>query len=1777
MSTARSTAPVIQGPDSTSNRSDAVGATAHAAEPPSAVQTAHAAPVSPSSPAAGASLVPPGAPRRLRRDETPAASVDDAEADLAQPETAAEPPETSAACVAPEASSQATALDGETSGDCAIPPAAANEEGRQAVPWVVMGLTLAGAALASDGGGGKGGAAPMPPALPGGDLPPRPPEPSHPTPLPPTRPDDTQQPGATSPQPGEPAAPQDPGHTEGPAQPQDPGHADDPVRPQDPGPTDDPAHPQDPGHTDEPIDPQEPGHTDDPINPQDPGHDDDPVHPQDPGHTDDPIDPQDPGHTDDPINPPDPGHTDDPINPPDPGHIDDPADPQDPVQPPDPVVPPEPIPLPPPLTLQLARDTGHSDADAITNDATIAVTGLAADATWEYSLDNGQTWRTGTGDAIAASVFGSDGAMTVLARQSNAGGTSGTTTLDFTLLTRMQDLDLLPTVGVQTTSTRTVDRDTFSTGVALTEDTFPLASRDVHELRLRIGGDDLDLANDRLLLDRTLKLDEDAHADDVVIGGLGNMAYRYDSATRTLAIGRTDGGPLSGEEAAFVTNGIRLYNAQARPHEGDRLLWLSAVDVAGNVSRESAIQVTVDLRVPSLDLNGAAAGLDTDVVTTSLAQPLSLWSTGSVLTHANPDATFRSVQVQLSGSAIGRDDMLSSTDGGNVTAIGSGATHFTVAGTEWRSVQAGDTLVFLLADGSEASTAQTQAMLASLTLQNTAAAPLQGARSYTITVVDHLDRTATATSTISYDTVGTVIDLNSREPGLDQSIAVTPGAPMAFAIGSPTRITVADDTAVVHLTLKFTSSVSGAFATDATRRELFGFIPAGSPDDLSRMYDLGKGNMAMDLGATLPGLRLFMEFNAVAGEPPTVTISSRPLEDPQIPFTPEQVVQILNALYYRCEANTATGSRTIEITATDRAGNVSAVAARTLIDVRTPDTPVVTLDRAGDSGLHNNDGVTAANGSDTAPLRLTGFAKAGSTVTVFDDRDADGSAGTGEMLGTAVAGSDGRWSLAYTGTALSDGAHRFVATADGRTSAACQVTIDTQSPPSLLTMGHALAPRPLLSGTTDANMAVTVEVDTDNDLSNGYEVRYATRSDATGHWAVDTATAKPASGLAHEFAIGDTVQVKASTADLAGNITVRTGSGSVAASMYSISDSHVIEGTSGSRDMVFMVTRSGDLTDAGSVRYALDRNASSASDLATDSGQDFQGIDSGEVRFEAGESSKMIRFSVSGDYYREVNEKLVVRLEAPAKGEISDGVGIGNINEIDINRLQAAYGLRDLNPRQNDFAIRVRRSSDNAEQDIGFDVNGELDRTALLDFVGRSVSDQGFVTRWYDQSGNGRDMSQTEATRQGVIVSGGVVVQRADGSAAISFNNGRNGTNNDYMVADGVAATDWKSAVVYAKVQSEGGADGTLFNLGDVDGGRLSACYPEATAGRGYVFDVNGYDGSARLTRALSASDALLGRSNDLVFEAHSGNADQGSASINYTDGRQVIFENGVRVISDGTLADQFQTGTEWKLAWHGLRAGVDTGYYQQAMYNEFLVFLDKEGTATPTVQSLLGTAGNDVLTYAGEAAVTRIDGLNGQDALYLSGAANLDFGAFSGGVKGLAQLWMDNGSANTLTLTSATVSANGMPSLTVRMDQGDAVVLDGRRIDHDAEQAQTVIVGSRFNDVLVSTERNDAMVGGAGADTFQWLKGQHGHDTVLDFTNAQGDRLDVTQLLQGFDAGLEAQYFNRTVDANGHAVLQIDADGHGDFAQADLTITLAQLSTTDAIAVLTSAGISVL
>jgi hypothetical protein len=117
----------------------------------------------------------------------------------------------------------------------------------------------------------------------------------------------------------------------------------------------------------------------------------------------------------------------------------------------------------------------------------------------------------------------------------------------------------------------------------------------------------------------------------------------------------------------------------------------------------------------------------------------------------------------------------------------------------------------------------------------------------------------------------------------------------------------------------------------------------------------------------------------------------------------------------------------------------------------------------------------------------------------------------------------------------------------------------------------------------------------------------------------------------------------------------------------------------------------------------------------------------------------------------------------------------------------AAYSLRKLRSAYTGPAIRVRRSSDNAEVDIGFTVSGNLDTGTLVAHVG---SGSGFVTTWYDQSGNGRNATQTTAGSQPSIVVNGAIITQG-GRPAIRFDG-----INDILTFQGVHDAQWSLAAV---------------------------------------------------------------------------------------------------------------------------------------------------------------------------------------------------------------------------------------------------------------------------------------------------------------------------------------------------------------------------------------------
>ena len=105
----------------------------------------------------------------------------------------------------------------------------------------------------------------------------------------------------------------------------------------------------------------------------------------------------------------------------------------------------------------------------------------------------------------------------------------------------------------------------------------------------------------------------------------------------------------------------------------------------------------------------------------------------------------------------------------------------------------------------------------------------------------------------------------------------------------------------------------------------------------------------------------------------------------------------------------------------------------------------------------------------------------------------------------------------------------------------------------------------------------------------------------------------------------------------------------------------------------------------------------------------------------------------------------------------------------------AAYSLRLLNTDYTGDAIVVRRASDNQTMSIGF-FEDELDTQTLESFCSGT---DGFVTTWYDQSGNSHNATTAVASEQPKIVSSGTTITQ-NGKPCIDFN----GNNNGYILSD---------------------------------------------------------------------------------------------------------------------------------------------------------------------------------------------------------------------------------------------------------------------------------------------------------------------------------------------------------------------------------------------------------
>jgi hypothetical protein len=182
----------------------------------------------------------------------------------------------------------------------------------------------------------------------------------------------------------------------------------------------------------------------------------------------------------------------------------------------------------------------------------------------------------------------------------------------------------------------------------------------------------------------------------------------------------------------------------------------------------------------------------------------------------------------------------------------------------------------------------------------------------------------------------------------------------------------------------------------------------------------------------------------------------------------------------------------------------------------------------------------------------------------------------------------------------------------------------------------------------------------------------------------------------------------------------------------------------------------------------------------------------------------------------------------------------------------AAYSLRKLRTDYNGFAIRVRRSSDNTEKDIGFVAN-ELDTASLLSFVDAG---DGFVTIWYDQSGGGggNDAIETTASGQASIVLSGVL-NTTNGNVA-AFGQSNTAYVTGYSIFTGADGT--YSGFVVSKLISSFDGVMQLNNLSAGGGGEIFRYFNTSST----TFRVQSWDSSGNaptlVTEPISANSNAI-------------------------------------------------------------------------------------------------------------------------------------------------------------------------------------------------------------------------------------------------------------------------------------------------------------------------------
>jgi hypothetical protein len=197
--------------------------------------------------------------------------------------------------------------------------------------------------------------------------------------------------------------------------------------------------------------------------------------------------------------------------------------------------------------------------------------------------------------------------------------------------------------------------------------------------------------------------------------------------------------------------------------------------------------------------------------------------------------------------------------------------------------------------------------------------------------------------------------------------------------------------------------------------------------------------------------------------------------------------------------------------------------------------------------------------------------------------------------------------------------------------------------------------------------------------------------------------------------------------------------------------------------------------------------------------------------------------------------------------------------------------------------IRVRRSTDDAEMDIGFTSDGSLDTVALLAFCG--VGD-GFVVTVYDQSGNGRHFGQATPGNQPRIVNAGVL-ETNEGKPTALFD----GVNDGLVSPAFPALSTWWGYIVSKRLAT--GSNPELWALASFPDTVAIYRLWESMGGNIYYNNANGSSSAIPFSNNVTYGHLLKGASASRYAKSSAGNTI--SDSSDNTIGGGIISTVGYR------------------------------------------------------------------------------------------------------------------------------------------------------------------------------------------------------------------------------------------------------------------------------------------